>query len=60
MQTLQPIHEITSLTSSFMPAQIVLTANRLDLFTQLDGKRMSGKELAKELKTNARATELLC
>lgn len=54
------IHEITSLTFGFMPAQIVLTANKLDLFTKLSGKSLSAQELAKTLEANTRAIEVLC
>ena len=54
------IHEITSLTSGFMPAQIVLTANRLDLFSKLSGKKLSTTDLADILRTDLRATTLLC
>ncbi|MFQ6114623.1 MAG: methyltransferase, partial [bacterium] len=56
----QIIYEITSLTSGFMPAVIVLTANSLDLFTKLSGKTLSAKALAASLETEPRATELLC
>lgn len=54
------IHEITSLTAGFIPAQIVLTANRLQLFSKLSGKKLSAKELANILSTDARATAMLC
>ncbi|MFQ5751592.1 MAG: methyltransferase [bacterium] len=54
------IQEITDLTGSFMPAQIVLTANRLELFSTLAGKKLSAEELAETLETEPRATGLLC
>ncbi len=56
----EAITEITSLTSSFMPAQIVLTANRLDLFSKLASKKLSAKDLASVLHTDVRATGYLC
>lgn len=54
------IHEITGLTSAFMPAQIVLTANRLNLFTHLSGKKLTAEKLAQEMETEPRATAMLC
>ncbi|RMF60105.1 MAG: methyltransferase [Calditrichaeota bacterium] len=60
MEIFDRIHEITSLTSAFMPAQIVLTANRMDLFTRLDGKTLTAQQLAGALGTDPRATGLLC
>ncbi|MFQ5825432.1 MAG: methyltransferase [bacterium] len=53
------IHEITSLTLGYMPALIVLTANHLDLFSKLSGKKFTAKALAATLETDPRATELL-
>lgn len=54
------IHEITRLTSGFMPAQIVLTANRMDLFSKLSGSGLYAENLARTLRTDKKATELLC
>ncbi|MFQ5865673.1 MAG: methyltransferase [bacterium] len=54
------IDEITSLTLGFMPALIVLTANRLNLFSKLSGKKLSAEALAVLLDTDPRATEMLC
>ncbi|RMD87165.1 MAG: methyltransferase [Calditrichaeota bacterium] len=56
----QSIDEITSLARGFMPAQILLTANRLDLFNLLSEKKLTARDLANKMGTNARATELLC
>lgn len=56
----QTIQEITSLTAGFMPAQIVLTANRLDLFSHLSGKTLTARKLAKEIGCDPNATERLC
>ncbi|MFQ5601920.1 MAG: methyltransferase [bacterium] len=59
-EKIQTVREITTLTGGFMPAQIVLTANRLEVFTHLSGTKLTGQQLAERLNTDARATELLC
>lgn len=56
----QTIHEVTSLASGFMPAQILLTAVGLDLFTHLGRNKMSAGELAQKLQVNSQALEKLC
>lgn len=59
-ETHQAIDDITGLTAGFMPAQIVLTANRLDLFSHLAGKNMTAKTLAEKIQCDPRATGMLC
>jgi len=53
------IQGLTSLSTAFMQAQVLLTANKLDLFTHLSGKPLRAEEIAQRLKTDARATRML-
>lgn len=60
LEIVEAIDEITGVAAGFAPAQIILTANRLDLFTRLaDGER-SAQALAATLGTDPRATAMLC
>lgn len=53
------IEDITSISMGFMKAQVLLTANKLDLFTRLSGKPLRDEEIARALKTDLRATRIL-
>lgn len=45
--------------SAFGPSRIILTANNFRIFDHLEKKRLTAAALARIIKTNARATELL-
>lgn len=50
---------ILEMTYQFRASRILLTAFELNIFTHLDSKRMTAVEMAKSIKTDARATDRL-
>ncbi|MEE9561565.1 MAG: methyltransferase [Thermoanaerobaculia bacterium] len=52
-----PIDEIAS---GYKASQILLTANRLGVFTTLEGGPLTASELAAKMRTDPRATRILC
>ena len=52
-----PIDEIAG---GYRASQVLLTANRLGLFSLLGGSELSLQEIASSLSTDLRATRILC
>ncbi|MGK9475687.1 methyltransferase [Melioribacter sp. OK-6-Me] len=59
MSDLLDKREIETLASSFRISKILLTAVELDLFSELDGKLLTSKEIAQDLNTDESATSIL-
>lgn len=53
------IEALKEVTSAFMKSQVLLVANQYDLFTRIDGRKMTAEKIAALLGTDHRATRMM-